>query len=290
MIRHAGVKRVLLASMLVAHSVHAEKDSDIRAFSIDWTQSETLIALGYTPAAIAQGSDYDAWVKVPLVPEGVPDIGLRTQPNLERIQEINPDKILISPMFTSLKPNLEKIAPVTTIGLYKNGQVDWDAMVSMTYKIAAEIDRKEQADALVEKAEQHFSELKDTLPDDVPPLLMIQFMDANHVRVFGENSLYKMALDQLGLENAWKEKTNNWGFGLVGIDRLMSLQAKIVIVEPLPPGTEKHLKESQYWQYLVKQSGYRSITVPATWSFGAIPSAMRFASVVSEALVEEGVQ
>ena len=79
--------------------------------SIDWTQTETLIALGIKPIAMAQQSGYEAWVKAPAIPSTTADVGLRTQPNLERLSELKPDKIFISPMFTSLIPKLSPYRP-----------------------------------------------------------------------------------------------------------------------------------------------------------------------------------
>ncbi|WP_394251534.1 ABC transporter substrate-binding protein [Vibrio profundi] len=259
-------------------------DAGPRVMSIDWTQTETLLALGVTPVAVAQKADYNSWVKSPVIPSAVPDVGLRTQPNLERIYELQPDHILISPMFSSLETQLNKIAPVTNIGLYREGNIDWSAFENVTRKLAKVADKQREAEALIVAAQDEFSRLKKTLPEQTPPLLMVQFMDTNHVRVFGENSLYKTSINQIGLESAWKGKTNSWGFGLVGVDKLIGVKGQIVIVEPLPAGTEQHLKENQFWQYIVKESGYPALQIPPVWSFGAIPSATRFAGFVSIAL------
>ncbi|MBW3694975.1 iron-siderophore ABC transporter substrate-binding protein [Vibrio sp. T187] len=258
-----------------------------RVMSIDWTQTETLLALGIEPVAVAQIADYNAWVKSPLIPDSVPDVGLRTQPNLERIFELKPEKIFISPMFSSLEPQLSKIAPVTSIGLYRDGDIDWQALVKNARAIAKEVGREEQADVLIQDAQSEIAELKKVLPSDVPPLLMVQFMDSNHVRVFGKNSLYKTSINQLGIESAWPGITNAWGYSLVGIDKLIGIEGQIVIIEPLPAGTSEQLANNQFWQYVVTESGYEAVRVPPVWSFGSIPSATRFARFITEALGSE---
>lgn len=252
-----------------------------KVVSIDWTQTETLLALGITPVAVAQITDYNAWVKEPIIPPQVPDLGLRTQPNLERLYELSPDRVFISPMFSSLQPQLEKIAPVTNIGLYRDGKVDWTALTHFTRTMAKEVGYEVQAETLISDSEDQISTLKESLPPNVPPLLMIQFMDSHHVRVFGENSLYKTAINQLGLINAWKGKTNAWGFSLIGIDKLLGINGQIVIIEPFPAGTRKHLDNNEFWQYAVQETGYPVLTVPAVWSFGTIPSATRFARFIA---------
>jgi iron complex transport system substrate-binding protein len=258
-------------------------DDRPRLVSIDWTHTETLLALDVTPVAVAQIPDYNSWVKSPEIPQAVADVGLRTQPNLERIHELKPDKILLSPMFSTLETQLSKIAPVTTIGLYRSGDVDWSALEVATRKLAEVSEKESQAEELIREANDEMELLGSQLPNDVPAMLMVQFMDTNHVRVFGDNSLYKASINKIGLEAAWKGQTNAWGYSLVGIDQLIGVDGQIVIISPMPAGTEESLKANQFWQYIVKESGYSELQVPAVWSFGAIPSATRFARfIVSE--------
>ena len=99
---------------------------------------------------------------------------------------------------------------------------------------------------------------------------MVQFMDTKHVRVFGENSLYSQAINQLGLSNAWTEKTNSWGFSMVGIDKLAGIKAQIVIVDPLPHGGEQQLAQDQF-------SAQEAMfwTTPGSPSFQSISSGCR---------------
>ncbi|MEZ8411182.1 ABC transporter substrate-binding protein [Vibrio splendidus] len=285
------ISRVVISSVLVfsplalANQDTSElNDGDRpRLVSIDWTHTETLLALGVTPIAVAQIPDYNSWVKSPQIPPTVADVGLRTQPNLERIHELKPDKILLSPMFSTLETQLSKIAPVTTIGLYRSGDVDWSALETVTRKLAEVSEKQPQAEVLIQKANTEMDRLGSLLPNSAPAMLMVQFMDTNHVRVFGDNSLYKASVNKIGLESAWTGQTNAWGYSLVGVDQLIGVKGQIVIISPMPAGTEESLKANQFWQYIVKESGYPALQVPAVWSFGAIPSATRFARfIVSE--------
>ena len=118
---------------------------------------------------------------------------------------------------------------------------------------------------------------------------MVQFMDARHVRVFGENSLYNAVLEQLALPNAWDEPTNAWGFALVGIEALARYpDATLVIVDPLPAGVETQLEKSGLWQQLPSVQHGHLLRLPPVWSFGALPSAQRFARELSSALNAQG--
>lgn len=277
----------LSLSALLVSSFQAVAEASPRMMSVDWTQTETMLALGVVPVGVAQGQDYDAWVKSPPLPPQTKDVGLRTQPNIERIYELRPDRIFIAPYFSSMKHRLVDIAPVTTIDLYESGITDWSVLTRFTRRFGEELGREAEAEALIQQYEEHFSLLKQRINKGQPPLLMIQFMDTKHVRVFGQNSLYSQAIEKIGLSNAWNEETNSWGFSLVGIDKLAGIRAQIVIVEPLPHGGEKQLSQDPFWQYVVQQSGEKVMQVAPVWSFGSMPSALRFAELVTASKVEE---
>jgi ferric hydroxamate transport system substrate-binding protein len=109
-------------------------------------------------------------------------------------------------------------------------------------------------------------------------------MDERHVRVFGENGLFQAVLERLGLENAWQGDTNVWGFSLVGLEALIEREARLVVVEPYPTGVEEKLARSALWQRLPSVRDDSLITLPPVWSFGALPSARRFAELLVAAL------
>lgn len=261
-----------------------------RVMSIDWTQTETMLALGLNPVASAQQVDYNAWVSYPKLHDSMIDVGLRTQPNLEILSELDLDTIFISTQFKSLRSQLSRVTKVESIPLYTDGDISWNKLKIFTRTMADLTENKALADIVINDAEQTFAELKKHLPDNLPPLIIIQFMDSHYVRVFGQNSLYGIAISQLGLKSAWGEKTNSWGFALIGIDRLQGIEGRLVVVEPLPAGVDKHLVTDQFWQYLVMQSGNPVLRVSAVWSFGAIPSSVRFARLITQAFEQEVTQ
>ncbi len=279
---------LLMSGFVLAES--SRLDKPLKVMSVDWSQTETILALGITPVASAQQSDYNDWVRSPRIPEETVDVGLRTQPNLERLSELSLDKILLSPRFSSLEQQLSRIAPVKVVGLFMEGNVDWEAVKAFTRRMAKEVNATLEAENLISRGEEELSRLKRSLPETLPPVLLIQFMDAKHVRIFGENSIYKVALSELGIENGWAGKTNAWGFSLVGLNRLQGIKGQIVLIEPFPAGVKEHLESDQYWKYIVNQSGYSTIQLAPTWSFGALPSALRFANTITSALNQRGIQ
>lgn len=279
---------VLLLLMMLAWPYAAGAETP-RIATVDWTIAETLLALGVTPVGVAQTDAYREWVGAPSLPEEVIDIGLRAQPNRELLAQLRLDRILISPMFSPLKPSLERIAPTSTVALYTQGDDLWTRLKKATRKIAAFANREERADKLLASLEAHLAELRSGLSDAAKarPLLVVQFMDDRHVRVFGEHSLYNAVMQRLGLENAWQRETNYWGFSLVGLKALATLdEARLVVVDPMPVGVEESLETSAIWQHLpsVRRGGV--LTLPPVWSFGGAPSARRFADNLTQALHE----
>ncbi len=277
--------RLPLALLTLTFCLSAKATAANDIASIDWTLAETLVALDQPPTAVAQVSDYHDWVGEPRLPDDVTDLGLRSQPNMERLAKLSPQRVLISPMFSHLAPRLEQIAPVETFSLYRPGQDTWTEMLDLTRALGELVERPDAAEALIASTESRLETLSERLPDDSQPLLIVQFMDARHVRVFGENGLFQAVMDRLGLENAWQEETNAWGFSLVGLERLVELDAQLVVVEPYPTGVEEKLRHSALWQHQTSMRDDALITIPPTWSFGALPSARRFAELIVPALV-----
>lgn len=264
----------------------AMASSEGEVATLDWTLAETLVALDAAPDAVAQVNDYHSWVGEPRLPGNVADIGLRSQPNVELLAHLDPERILISPMFGHLAPRLERIGAVDTRQIYTPQGDTWNQILALTRELGMAYGRPGEAEALIAATEAQFESLRQTLPEETPPLLVVQFMDERHVRVFGEHGLYQAVMDRLGLENAWQGETNYWGFSLVGLEELLDLEARLVVVEPSPVGTEAKLAGSALWQHHPSVRDGSLITLPPVWSFGALPSAQRFAELLVAKLVE----
>ncbi len=286
--RHTNLFSLLARCGLLAVCLMAFSTAKAQWATVDWTIAETLLAIDAPVSSVAQQSDYHQWVSKPQIPDSATDMGLRTQPNLELLAQVPPEQTLISPMFTGLTPRLERIAPVALFSLYSPGTDTWQEMQTLTRELGKLTEHQPQAEQLIEETQTLMTRLRESRPlsqAEIAPLLMIQFMDARHVRVFGENSLYNAVLEQLELPNAWDQPTNSWGFALVGIEALARYpEATLVIIDPLPIGAEEQLAESGLWQQLPSVRHDRIVRLPPVWSFGALPSAQRFARELFAAL------
>lgn len=259
-----------------------------RIATVDWTIAETLLALGVTPLAMGDVESYRAWVGEPKLPAEVVDIGLRMQPNRELLAELKPDLILISPLMASLEPTLSRIAPVQSIALYEPDADLWQRLHEATLTIAALVNRTAEAERQLAALERDLAQMKGQLPADLPPLLLVQFIDERHVRVFGRHSLFEAVMNRLGLRNAWQGETNAWGFSVVSLEQFLALpQARLVVVDPIPVGVSERLQEPGLWQHLPLVKQGKVLHLPAVWSFGGLLAARRFADLLSGALQED---
>ncbi|RQM65381.1 ABC transporter substrate-binding protein [Aeromonas enteropelogenes] len=259
-----------------------------RIATVDWTIAETLLALGVTPLAVGDVSSYHAWVGEPRLPAEVVDIGLRAEPNRELLAELKPDRILISPLAEPLTATLSRIAPVQSIALYEPGRDLWQRLHEATLTVAGLVNKTAEARELLARLDSDLVQMKATLPADIPPLLVVQFIDERHVRVFGRDSLFEAVMQRLGLRNAWTGQTNAWGFSVASIEQFLAFpEARLVVVDPIPVGVNERLQEPGLWQHLplVKQAPV--LHLPAVWSFGGVIAARRFATLLSEALLQD---
>ena len=259
-----------------------------RIATVDWTIAETLLALGVTPLAVGDVSAYRAWVGEPLLPADVVDIGLRAQPNRELLAELKPNRILISPLAAPLAPTLSRIAPVQSIALYDPQTDLWQRLHEATLTIAALVNKTAEANVLLTDLNRELEQMKQTLPAELPPLLVVQFIDERHVRVFGRHSLFEAVMQRLGLRNAWQGETNAWGFSVASLEQFLSIpEARLVVVDPIPVGVSERLQEPGLWQHLPLVQQAPVLHLPAVWSFGGVLAARRFATLLSEALQQD---
>ena len=105
------------------------------------------------------------------------------------------------------------------------------------------------------------------------------------MRVYGGASLYQNVLGRLGLENAWSGPMGFFGFATVGVERLADARdIQFVGFNPLPPDVAPALQQSTLWECLPFVRAKHVSMLAATFTFGAIPAALRFAQLLTSAL------
>ncbi len=294
--RHLAIDRRALVSGLVAAMAAPAVAAEVtpagplrRIAALDYGLAETLIMLGQPPVALVGAQDWDKWVVEPALPSEVVNLGSSREPNLELLQQLRPDAILATPYLAGIAHRLQQIAPVLSFPIYVPEGRPLALAEAAAKRLAALTGREAALEALAGQVETAFAAARQRLRGrDERPVYLVNFMDGRHIRVYGAKSLFQDVLDRLGLRNAWQGQTNFWGFSTIGIEALeQDREASLVYLDPVPPGVLEALAKNPLWTGLpfVRAGQVRGLA--PVLMFGALPSAMRFARLLSEALSGE---
>ncbi len=290
--RWAPTRRSLflaLSSMAMAYagplSAAPVEQSRRRIISLNWALSETLYAMGIEPIGAAEITGYERMVGFPPTPPGIIDLGFQNNPNLELLSSLNPDLILIQSWQAAGRPALERLAPVESFALYNRGKGDPLEASREAVKRLAELCGDPAAGfSLLSRTDQIFADCaKRLLTTERRPILLVQALSPTNLVVFTGGSLFDSALRRIGLVNAWsKPPTLLWGSTQIGVDALAAYpQARIVwIASPDGAGSED-LFGSDLWRQLPQATRGPVLKLPLIWGFGALPTAERFARLIT---------
>jgi iron complex transport system substrate-binding protein len=258
----------------------------LRVAVLDWAIAETMFVLGYNPVALTAASDWDRFVVEPDLPLGIVDIGVEQETNFELLAELRPDLILTSPFSQDAEPVLKRIASVQRYEVFGQTPRPLGCARSLTLALGNRLCRTVQAQAFLNSADEKMIDYRARLVKlRPPPLLLVNFLDARHVRVYGGVGLYQNVLDTLGLTNGWIEPTNVWGYATIGIERLATdREVRLVAFEPVPPDALQTLAESPLWNDLPFVRAGNISVLPPVLMFGAMPAALRFARLITTEL------
>ncbi len=262
-----------------------------RIVSLDYASAETLISLGLPPVGVQSSDRWDRWVVEPALPDSVENIGQDLVVNLEVIAALQPDFIITTPYTEVLRHRLEIIAPVHMISVYDQSGAPLENAFRETLRLGALSGIENRAKSYLRQSDIAFAALKGHLASRPrPPVTLVNFMDDRHVRVYGKSSLYQDVLNRLGLQNAWTRPTNYWGFATVGLEELARHappDMHLIAFEPILDAIKPTLASSPIWRTMpvVEQSNYH--VFPAVLTFGMVPSALRFASLLADYLEEQ---
>jgi len=260
-----------------------------RIASLDWALAETLVALGSPPVAVPDKRGYSEWVVEPPLPASTADLGSRFTPNIELLAALAPDLVVAIPYQGPLLPVVERVAPTLTLSIYEPDGRPFERACEVATRLAAAAARPAAATALVARAEAAFAAARARIAH-LPrrPVLVVSLVDPHHAWVYGAGSLFAAVIERLGLANAWHGETNSWGFSAVGLEGLAAADpdARLVLLEPVPPDVAARLATNPLWQRLpFVRGGEAAIRLPVV-VFGGLPSAIRFSDLLSARLAE----
>ncbi len=258
-----------------------------RIVALDWGWAETLIALGRAPVAVVEKPGYRKIVVEPALPEETLDLGVHTEPSLERLYRLRPDAVISTPALESLRHLVEPIAPVISLGIFPAPAGALHRAREQTLALGRAIGASESAETYVRACEQELDRLRARLCSVRQPIFVARIVDARHAVVFGRGSLFQGVLDALGLRSAWEAPTNAYGSLTIGLEKLAGI-ADAMLVTIANGGRGAVIEPSgPIWQALPFVRGNGIIALPSVWGFGALPSAMRFARLLTAGLARD---
>lgn len=189
--------------------------------------NDTAIALGITPVGVvdawAQGSNYD-YLDTAL--EGVPHVGLETQPNLEAIAMLQPDLIIASKRrHEGIYDQLSLIAP--TISL----ETVFDIHETLRLMGRA-LNRESQAEQLWIHWQQRLATFRDTAREKLgerwPMSVTVLNFRADHARIYLDGSYAGTILHDLGFQRPAAHPKDNWVMKLTTRESIPVIDADII--------------------------------------------------------------
>lgn len=264
--------------------------------ALDWVMAEQLLALGVTPAGVADVKGYQSWVVSPELPDSVVSVGSRREPNLELLAQMKPDLILMSAEMSPAYQKLNSIAPTMVMSVYTDSHQPIANAKSQLRSLGKVLHRTEQAEQIIAKFDQTLQANKRQIEQfsqaqkrPINPLLFIRFIGEKHIRVHGENSLTGEMIQRMGLTNAWQQQGNNWGFSSATIQQLAPLQSsEVFYFGPLTEDERKVLNHNPIWQVMAFVREQRVHALPPVWTYGGLLAAQKLSDEVTRQLTQSG--
>ncbi|OBS99163.1 iron-hydroxamate ABC transporter substrate-binding protein [Vibrio tasmaniensis] len=260
----------------------------VRVAALNWDIAEQVIELGVTPVAVPDIAGYTDWVVQPAIPEGVADIGTRTEPNFSALKKLNPDVILIASPQKDLQERLSEIAPVLYYQTYSEQHSNAAAAIENFKKIGQLLGKEEQANNKLAAMDERIAVLKAELdkayPGDKPKVTSFRFASTTSVFIYSDNSIPQYALEQLGFENAMDLPASQWGISQKRMTELKNVKGGIALYfEPFP--YQDKLDRSPIWKSMPFVRNGQFSPVAASWSYGGAMSILYNAEAMAQALL-----
>lgn len=297
---HRPRRRDLLVAMASAvamaglHPARAQAIAAPRLAAIDWAMAESAIMLGQPPVALAELPSFaevtTGALSAGLLPADTVDLGLRGGPNLEALSLVGPDLILSSGYYRFFEPQLARVAPVFTRDLFIPGAPPLPKIIAVLTELAARIEQPLAAVQAQEWLANRLGGLQHrALPHAERPYVVIEIGDSRHIRAYGADSLFVGTLAAIGLRNAWTQGTKFAFSAPVPMQALVAYpDAHIVITGDTPVQVVQGLRRSALWNALPAVRAGRVTRLPHSNGFGGALSALRFATLLVDALEGRG--
>jgi iron complex transport system substrate-binding protein len=234
----------------------------------------TLLALGIKP--VGAMTLWDAAYNAPFLEGmtvGINNLGSFTQaPNLEKILALHPDLILGWDHFPSSNKLLPKIAP-TLIFPFTEVAPNWKQFLKL---IAAEFEKKEVANKLLNDYELRVKRMRQTLERHHPSLRASCIMiSSGAIYLVAQQTPVQSVFHDIGLQRSSLEDDSADWYPPISLEKLPDLDVDIIFVATSEKRDQyfvQKLKEKPLWQQVkaVQQNQVYSVDADAWTSFNIL--------------------
>jgi ferric hydroxamate transport system substrate-binding protein len=285
--RHLLLSGLALASTAVPAANTPPRAS--RVVALSWEATEHLLELGITPLAAADAGDYRTWYVNPPLPAQVPNLGSRTEPNLELLVRLRPDLLIISPLLEDMRERLGRIAPVVLHDSFSETRDNLQLQREGFLALARQLGREVQAQARLALMDQRIADMRARLAarfgTRLPPVAVVRFSSPTVVFFNGPNSMPQHALDLLGLAPAYQVESSAWGITQASVTALGRVREGVVLhIEPFTQ--QDKLFGTPLWRAMPFVRARRFAALPSIWTYGGVFSIERLAGAITQALLQ----
>lgn len=205
--------------------------------------TEALLALGIKPVGAVKSWTGDPWydhIKDKM--EGVKELGLESEPNVEAIDALKPDLIIGNKMrHEKIYEQLKQIAPTvfseTLRGNWKDN--------FMLY--AKAVNQEEKGKQIIAEYDKRIEDLKAKLGDKLNMKVSIVRFMAGDVRIYHKDSFSGVILDQLGFARPESQNVNDFAETGVTKERIPAMDGDILFYFTYETGDGKASELEKEW-------------------------------------------
>lgn len=271
----------------LGRTVELDKPAE-RVVVLEWQQIEDTLTLCVTPVGVADVEGYSTWVTAEPLPDGVTDVGVRGEPNLDAVFSTNPD-LVITEVYAEDDPVLKKLEKYDVPVLASIGADTADPVQKMkdTFTMIAQATgREERAEAVLAEFDAALTDGQASMEEaDLATTDFVYFdgwVDGGNVNIrpFGQGSLVGDLGEELGLTNAWTGEVDDvYGLGLTDIEGLTDVGEATLLHTGTEDGSDSPvdaLQQNRVFQQLpAVKDGRLHAFPPGIWTFGGPRSSMQ---------------
>lgn len=263
---------------------------ELRVMTPDWGIAQVLIAIDAPLVAMGDVQTYPDWSSSPAIPDDVADLGLRFSPNPQMFANVDANLVLDSAFYAHIRPMYKHIRHIE-ISAQIDDVATWQNYADEVMQIGRAVAKEQQAAQYLSDSRRQLQKLGDAFENKyaINKISVVQFANAQHLRLYTANSLLQMTANEMGLSLYAPKQGNQWGSIDISLHELAELPHDVclIVIEPFSPMLQAQLSTNKLWQRMGfgMANGRCMAVLEPIWVFGSVPSALNFAHALERSTI-----